>query len=162
MRRWMYLVPFTLLIFSACQKNEIADNRESVYLLHQAGYNPIRGEVTFTELEPGKLQVSIELENTEAGHSFPAHLHFGSIREVGELAYRLEEVDGANGRSITILDNVQLSDGQTLTYDLLDEINGSVKIHLDSELFKNMVLAFGNIGKNENYMVNGVTVCTGH
>ena len=64
--------------------------------------------------------------------------------------------------SSTILENVKLSSGEIFTYDLLQEMNGSVKIHLSDDLFKHVVLAYGNIGANENYLSDGVTVCTGH
>ena len=78
------------------------------------------------------------------------------------MAYRLENVDGSTGLSTTILDNVELSDGSILDYDKLLEMDGSIKVHLNSELFKNTVLAFGNIGKNDNYLASGITMCTGH
>jgi hypothetical protein len=152
-----------ILIFSCQQEidNEVID-RERTYLLHRAGYVPTSGEVTFKELAPGKLEISINLSNTDANYDFPAHLHFGTINEVGELAVRLNDVEGATGTSVTILDQVKLSDGTLLNYDALQDLNGSVKIHMSENLFKHIVLAYGNVGANENYVTDGIAVCTGH
>jgi hypothetical protein len=129
--------------------------------LYQAGFTPTQGAATITDLGSGKLKVEIKLNPFIKGR-YPAHLHYGDIREVGELAYRLTDVDGETGKSVTILDRVEMTNGEILTYDLLMEMNGSIKIHLNSELFKNTVLAYGNVGINDNYLSNGITACTGH
>ncbi|MDH5609732.1 MAG: hypothetical protein OEY56_09630 [Cyclobacteriaceae bacterium] len=162
----MKTIPGWIVLFSllACEPaSESVDYlRQSKYLLHRAGYYPVRGDVVFTELEPGKLEVVITLENTEEKYDFPAHLHFGSINEVGELAFKLEDVVGTTGKSVTILDQVPLSTGEILTYDLLRQMNGSIKIHLADGMFSNIVLSYGNIGINQNYITDGVTICVGH
>lgn len=136
--------------------------RSSSYLLHRANYNPVKGTVEVTELAPGKLQFHIQLENTSEGYEHPAHLHFGAISEVGELAFKLQPVDGATGESLTIIDQQSLPDGSPLTYDTFLEMDGSIKIHMNDGYFKHMVLAFGNVGQNEDYLFDGVAVCTEH
>ena len=140
--------------------------RESVYSLHRVSTTPVSGHVTFTELDVSTVQVSIKLDGTQSGMPFPAHLHFGTVAESGELAFRLNDVDATSGESITILNRTELSDGKTLTYDLLQEMNGSVKIHMNVEegsAFSNFAVATGNIGKNgREYDPNSITVCTGH
>jgi hypothetical protein len=163
-RRMKALLPLVLIsfLFACDQQGEEITAREKSYFLHRAGYDPVSGTVTFSEMEPGKIKVEIELKNTDARYQFPAHLHFGSIREVGELAFQLNDVDGATGRSVTILDRVTLSSGEVVTYDLLNDLNGSVKIHMSSGLFAHVVLAYGNVGGNENYMADGIAICTGH
>ena len=145
-----------------CQSNSEPDLRQNTYLLHRANSNPVRGDVTVTELGPGKLEFRIQVENTVEGGVHPAHLHFGGVSEVGELALRLNDVDGATGESVTVVENTVLSDGQELTYDLFLTLDGSVKIHMNDTYFKHMVLSFGNVGKNEDYLFDGVAVCTGH
>lgn len=151
------------LFISACTPQEdLPKFRETIYTLNRANLNPTRGEVTVRELAPGKLEVTIRLQNTAEGAQHPSHLHFGTIAETGELAYALNPVDGSTGESITILDKVQLSDAKTLTYDHLMEMDGSIKVHMNDTYFKHFVLAFANIGKNENYLFDGVAVCNGH
>lgn len=140
--------------------------RESVYLLHRVSTTAIEGRVTFTEVNPTTVQVAITLSGTEEGMPFPAHLHFGTVTETGELAFRLNDVDGATGESITMLENQRLADGELLTYDLLQEMNGSVKIHMnvpEGSAFSNFAVATGNIGANSReYDPNSITVCVGH
>tara|TARA_B100001250_G_C19584786_1_gene693715 strand:- start:331 stop:822 length:492 start_codon:yes stop_codon:yes gene_type:complete len=145
-----------------CQNNSEPELRQNTYLLHRANSNPVRGDVKVTELGPGKLEFRIQLENTIEGGAHPAHLHFGGVSEVGELALRLNDVDGATGESVTVVENAVLSDGQELTYDLFLTLDGSIKIHMNDNYFKHMVLSFGNVGKNEDYLFDGVAVCTGH
>jgi hypothetical protein len=149
------------LVLVSCDQ-DVDERRNISYLLHRAGYEPVRGVVEFAELSPAKLQVTITLENTDERYDFPAHLHFGDINEVGELAFRLEDVVGATGQSITILDQVQFPNGDPFTYDALRYMNGSVKIHLSDGIFGHKVLSYGNIGANENYLSDGMTICTGH
>jgi len=41
-------------------------------------------------------------------------------------------------------------------------MDASIKVHMNDNYFKHMVLSFGNVGKNENYFFDGVAMCTGH
>lgn len=163
MKKILFLSLSALLTF-ACQSPEEQKEelKTSIYTLYRANYNPTSGEVKVTELSPGVLEVSIKLKNTDKENDHPAHLHFGTVREVGELAFSLNPVNGATGESVTILDKVVLSNGDLLTYDAFLQLDGSVKVHMDDNYFKHMVLAFGNVGKNEEYFFDGVAVCTGH
>jgi len=158
------LIFSVFVILSACSTGDEPGTaeRSSTYLLYRANYNPVSGDVTVRELAPGQLQFHIKLQNTTEGGEHPAHLHFGSVREVGELAFALNPVDGSTGESVTVLDGVQLSDGSMLTYDNFLEMDASIKVHMNDNYFKHMVLSFGNVGKNENYFFDGVAMCTGH
>lgn len=160
------VITFVSLAFllSACIEDNAfqPEDRTLTYLLHQAGYAPVKGKVDFTELPNGNVKVEINLENTADGFDFPAHLHFGGINEVGDLALRLNDVNGNTGKSVTILEGVTLNNGELVTLSLINQINGSVKIHLSSGLLSHVVLSYGNIGKNKNYISDGMAVCTGH
>jgi len=150
-----------ILLLVSCDEND-ETLRESTYLLHRVGTTPINGAVTFVELDEGQVRVDIVLENTVDGIPFPAHLHFGDIGVTGELAFRLNDVDGATGLSTTILDQVELTSGEQFDFDFLQEMNGSVKIHLNDSFFRNIAIAAGNIGTNRNSVTAGIAVCTGH
>ena len=158
------LILSVFVILMACSTGDEpgAGERSSTYSLFRANFNPVSGDVTVRELAPGKLQFHIKLQNTADGSEHPAHLHFGSVREVGELAFALIPVDGSTGESVTILNGVQLSNGELLTYDNFLEMDASIKVHMNDNYFKHMVLSFGNVGKNENYFFDGVAMCTGH
>ncbi|MFY0605960.1 MAG: hypothetical protein JXR10_04540 [Cyclobacteriaceae bacterium] len=152
-----------ILILGACQEQEETVALESsTYTMHRANFNPSQGEVIVTELSPSSLLIEIELNNTDSQGSHPAHLHFGSVREVGELAFSLNPVNGETGKSSTTLDKVILSNGEMLTYDRFLELDGSIKVHMNDNFFKHMVLSYANVGKNEQYFFDGVAVCTGH
>ncbi|MEM9328041.1 MAG: hypothetical protein AAGA85_20410 [Bacteroidota bacterium] len=161
--KFLFLALATVAL-AACNESDENQFRESQYLLHRIGSAPISGQVTFTELEPAKIQAFIELDNTTEGLPFPAHLHFGNVGETGELAFRLNDVDGGSGESLTVLDKVELTNGETLTFDLLQSMNGSVKIHLNDSFFKNIAVSSGNIGVNATdfSVFDGIAVCTGH
>ncbi len=154
---------FSVFLFISCDEQEEKEElRASIYTIHRANFNPIQGEVVVTETSPGILKIEITLSNTDPKMEHPAHLHFGSVSEVGELAFSLNPVVGATGKSITTLDKVLMSNGELLTYDRFLELDGSIKVHMNDNFFKHMVLAFGNVGKNEQYFFDGLAVCTGH
>lgn len=160
--KYLGIALIAVLMLACNSQQEDVTERETSYYLHRAGYENVSGTVTFSELAPGKVKVEIELRNTDPRYDFPAHLHFGTINEVGELAFQLTDVVGETGRSVTVLDQAQLTSGEVFTFDHLQTMNGSVKIHMSSDLFKHVVLCYGNVGANENYITDGVTVCTGH
>ena len=161
-RSLLFSLLLVLMVFS-CQTNDPeAALEEKSYNLFRAGYEPVYGEVVFKDLGDGTVSVTITLHNTDERFDFPAHLHFGSINEVGELAIRLQDVDGATGKSITDLSNTTMPNGDLFRFEMLDEFNGSVKIHLAEGVLGQYVLSYGNIGANENYFADGVTVCVGH
>jgi len=162
MVRKTLLASVLAVVLFSCTSSEENKLRESTYLLHRVGTTPINGVVTFTEINSQTVQVDVSLENTVDGIPFPAHLHFGTIGETGELAFRLNDVEGASGRSTTTLENVELSNGDRFSFDLLETMNGSVKIHLNDSFLKNVAIASGNIGSNQNSSTEGIAVCTGH
>jgi hypothetical protein len=163
MKKILFYFTVVSFVLSACNPtNTVTEEEKRTYNLFRAGFEPVYGTVVFNDIEPGKVGVTIQLENTDERYDFPAHLHFGAITEVGELAFRLSDVDGATGTSYTELNQVSLSSGEVFTFDMLDNFNGSVKIHLADGLFSNVVLSYGNIGANENYLSDGMSICTGH
>ncbi len=162
MKNLLLILPVLLLL--SCDINQDPENlvRSVDYPMRQANYNPVYGNVKVSELAPGKLEISIKVDNTSKKINHPAHLHFGSISEVGELAFKLNPIEGSTGTSVTVLDQAQLSNGETLTYDTFLNMNGSIKVHMDELYFKNMVLSYANVGANQDYFFDGVAVCTGH
>ena len=162
MKNLLVILLFSVFIIGCESTQNPVEKDLRTYNLFRAGFEPVYGTVIFTDLEPGKVGVTITLKNTDERFDFPAHLHFGSINEVGELAFRLQDVDGATGVSYTELNQVTLSSGEVFSFDMLDDFNGSVKIHLSDGLFAHVVLSYGNIGANENYLSDGMAICTGH
>lgn len=159
MRVVFKILSLSLIVgFSACQQEEVPEKN---YWLYQAGFTPTNGNVKVTDMGEAGLKVSIQLKPFLSGQ-FPAHLHFGDINETGELAVRLTDLDGASGKSVTILKDHVMSNGEVLTYQKFLELNASIRVHSNDALNKNVVIAYGNVGKNDNFLDAGLTTCIGH
>ena len=158
----LFLISLSAVLWSCETPEPQADENTKTYNLFRAGYEPVSGDVTFTRLGEHQVGIRITLQNTDARFDFPAHLHFGTITEVGELAIRLQDVDGATGQSYTELNQIELSSGELFSFDMLETFNGSVKVHLAEGVLGQYVLSYGNIGANENYLSDGIAICTGH
>jgi len=106
----------------------------------------INGTVTIAERDDDQVVITIQLTGTSSGASHPAHIHANSAAETGGIILDLTNVDGATGKSETIV-NV-LNDGTPLTYDDLLTIDGYVNVHLSATDLGTLV-AQGDIGQNE-------------
>ena len=144
--------------FTACQQDDLPEKN---YWLYQAGFTPTNGNVKVTDVGEGGIQITIQLKPFLPG-AYPAHLHFGDINETGELAVRLADLDGTTGKSVTILKDQVMTNGELLTYQKFLEMNASIRVHTNDPLNKNAVVAYGNVGKNDNYLDSGISTCLGH
>ena len=147
-----------VIVFSACNQEEVVEKN---YWLYQTGFQPSIGNATITDLGQGEIKISIQLNPFIPGQ-YPAHLHFGDINETGELAVRLADLDGETGQSVTILKNEVMSNGEVLTYEKFLDLNASIRVHSSDPLNKNLVMAYGNVGNNDNFLDSGLTTCIGH
>lgn len=109
--------------------------------------NPaISGTVTFAKRNDNATLVTIQLTGTTAGGSHPAHVHANTAAETGEIILDLTSVDGATGKSETIVRT--LKNGTAVTYEQLLELNGYVNVHLSASNLATLI-AQGDIGQNE-------------
>ncbi len=104
------------------------------------------GDVTFSERKDGFSVIDINLTGPEGTSKFPAHLHFGSYSAEADMAAMLTPVDASTGKSKTLMS--ELASGAEITYEELVHFNGHIKIHLGDGDYKNVILAYGNIGSN--------------
>jgi hypothetical protein len=141
-----------------CQQEE---GVEKNYWLYQAGFTPTNGNVKATDLGDGSIKLEIQLKPFIPGQ-YPSHLHFGDILETGELAVRLTDLDGKTGKSVTILKDQEMSNGELLTFQKFLALNASIRVHTNDLLNKSVVVAYGNVGKNDNYLDVGLSTCIGH
>jgi hypothetical protein len=154
---------FTLVLmaamafFSSCTKDqsftnpaladEVVTDRASettVYPLASVLGSGVSGTATFRKIG-SKTLVTLEVDGTEAGDSHPAHIHYNSVAVGGGIAVSLSPVNGASGRSVTIVSATD--DGEALTYEDLLEFNGYINVHLSATQLSTIV-AQGNIGSN--------------
>lgn len=142
------------LLFS-CKEEATVDEftgRSLTYQLNKGVYldRETSGVVTVREKSDKSLQIEINLEGTLDGADHPAHLHYGSLADDGEMAAMLEPVkDTGNqqSKSITILQHIE--DGSLMDFDRFQSFDGSIKVHFAAagEL-KDVILGSADIGSN--------------
>lgn len=122
-------------------QNALTGN-ERVYTLTPVADPNVSGTATFAERNNGQTLVTVDLENTEAGASYPSHIHANTIAEGGGIVIDLENVDGTTGMAST---NVkQLNDATPITYDEMLEFDGYLNVHTGGSF-----VVQGDIGQNE-------------
>lgn len=116
------------------------------YTLNSKAIPSIDGIATFSKRVSGATLVEIELNGTPDGGQHPAHIHFNTAAEGGEIAVSLTTVDGTSGSSSTHIE--ELNDGTTINYEGLLEFDGYINVHLSAADLGTLV-AQGDIGQNE-------------
>jgi hypothetical protein len=106
----------------------------------------ISGTVTVTEFTDSSIQLDLNLQNTESSGVYPAHVHFNTAAEGGDIAVSLEAIDGNTGNSSTNF--TTLDDGTAISYSEFLNFDGYVNVHLSPEDLGTLV-AQGDIGQNE-------------
>ena len=117
-----------------------------VYELHSVADPDIEGTATFLKLNDGATSVTIQLSGTSAGGSYPAHIHANTAAEGGGIEISLQPIDGASGRSVTIVRETDA--GMPVSYEDLLEYDGYINVHLSQDNLSTIV-AQGDIGQNE-------------
>ena len=135
------------VLFHACNEEESpsATGRNEVYDINSVSAENIMGTVSFIERTDGVVQIDVTLSGTQQGESHPAHLHFESAAEGGNIAVTLDPITGSSGTSsteVTLLDN-----GAPVTYEELINFDGHINVHL-SESQLATLLSQGDIGGN--------------
>lgn len=138
-----------LLTFSCSDDDNdgpVATGSNKIYALNSVSDPAISGQVSFTELSDGSTSVEIMLNGTPSGGSHPAHIHFNTAAEGGDIAVSLSSVDGSTGMSTTIV--TATDDGMPLSYEELLNFDGYINVHLSADDLATLV-AQGDIGQNE-------------
>lgn len=116
------------------------------YTLDAVANPDISGTAKFVTFSNDSTVVELDLEGTTDGNMHPAHIHFNTAAEGGDIALDLESVNGATGESSTHV--TELNDGTAITYDELLEYDGYINVHLSADELGTLV-AQGDIGQNE-------------
>lgn len=115
------------------------------YTLAEVGGSGVTGTATFAKRKNGKTQVTLALEGTAEGGDHPAHIHSGSTDTGGPIAVDFKNVNGATGRSVTSIN--QLNNETEITYDELLDFDGHINVHLSSDNLATLIVQ-GNMGAN--------------
>ncbi|WP_231931294.1 MULTISPECIES: CHRD domain-containing protein [Bizionia] len=116
-----------------------------VYTLNEVDTPGIQGTATFFKRESGDALAVLEIENTIAGDSHPAHIHANDIVTTGGILLTFNPVDGETGMSQTNI--IQLNDTTPFGYDDVLQVNGYINVH-ESAANIETIIAQGNIGVN--------------
>lgn len=115
------------------------------YPLDELDASGVNGTVTFEEVSEAETMVTIEVEGTAAGATYPAHIHEGS-HPGGAIYISLTPVEGATGMSVT---NVTQTDGgMDVDFEYLVNYDGYVNVHNPDD--PSIVVATGETGAGAN------------
>jgi len=153
-------------VFMSCSSDDDAvdpdnggddfDGESKSFQLYSVADPEISGTATFMENEDNSTTVEIELDGTPDGGMHPAHIHYNTAAEGGDIAVSFEPVDGSTGMSTTTFST--LDDGTSITYEEAINFDGYINVHLSADDLGTLV-AQGDIGENEltgeskNYML---------
>ena len=130
---------------------------EMTYTLYEKDVEGIMGTATFIENTDNSVTINLDIMNTPSGGMHPAHIHFNTAAEGGDIALTLGTVNGDTGMS-TITAS-QWDNGTPFNYDDLLDFDGYINVHLSADQLGTIV-AQGDIGQNmltgteKQYMLN--------
>jgi len=150
----LILLIFTTTLVISCNNDDDNVNpvgpqptgNEIVYDLTSVSNPAISGTATVIEINDNSITVELDLNNTAAGGSHPAHIHINTAVEGGEIAITLGTVDGATG--LSTINFSTRDDGTPITYQQLLNFDGYINVH-QSAADLETIIAQGDIGQNE-------------
>ncbi|MGC1243937.1 MAG: CHRD domain-containing protein [Chryseosolibacter sp.] len=158
------LILSALMYFPGCDNDDDPEPQltgdSKTFDLFSVSNPAISGTVTFAERDDDKILITLDLSGTQAGNTHPAHIHANAAAEGGGIVLDLTSVDGATGKSETVVN--ALNDGTALSYEDLLAFDGYVNVHMSSSDLGTLV-AQGDIGENEltgdseQYTLNAVS-----
>jgi hypothetical protein len=159
----LLVILLTLALWmSGCDDDEgpslTGDN--TVYALGPKSNAAISGNVTFSKQSDNTVLITIQLTGTQTGGDHPAHIHADNAIDGGSIVLDLSNVEGASGRSETIVST--LNDGTPVTYEELIDFDGYINVHVSPSDLATLI-AQGDIGQNaltdqsKTYPLNSVS-----
>jgi hypothetical protein len=124
----------------------VGQGDSTTYQLGSVADPDISGTAKVIDNDDNSITVELSLQNTPAGGMHPAHIHFNTVVEGGDVAITLGTVDGSTGMSTITFS--ALNDGTPITYEELLDFDGYINVHLSADELGTLV-AQGDIGQNE-------------
>ncbi|WP_211361138.1 CHRD domain-containing protein [Maribacter flavus] len=159
-KTFRFILPIVMgaMLVTSCSDDDgdfippIVDGGDSeTYQLSSVSNPDISGTAKIIDNEDNSITVELELQNTPSGGMHPAHIHFNTAVEGGDIAITLGTVDGSTGMSSVTFST--LDDGTPITYEELLDFDGYINVHASADDLETLV-AQGDIGQNE---LNGET-----
>ena len=156
---------------TGCQSDETSQytGREVRYPLIEGSFfdQATSGSLIARERTDQSVEIEVDLTGTADEAIHPVHLHFGSLGDdqpVAAWLTPLEDIGESESRSITRLDH--LYNDEPMTFDLFEQMDGSVKIHFEeSGQWEDVILGATNIGRNYDVtdaaVYKDIAICNG-
>jgi hypothetical protein len=146
----LLLFALTTLVFISCNDDDdimvpVPSGNTMVYELGSKDVNGIFGKATFVENTDASITVVLDIEGTPSDGLHPAHIHFNTAAEGGDIALTFTPVNGNSGLSSSTF--TTLNDGSPISYSELLNFDGYINVHL-SENDLGTIVAQGDIGQN--------------
>ena len=150
----LLMLALPIMLFTSCDEDddfatavEETDRTgtSTTYDLVSKADPSISGTATFYQNSDNTTFVKLNLQGTPDGGVHPAHIHFNSAAEGGDIAISLEPVDGDTGFSSTEV--AALDNGTAITYEELINFDGYINVHASPDDLSTLV-AQGDIGQN--------------
>ena len=129
----------------------MGEGDSTTYQLSSVANPDISGTAKVIDNDDNTITVELNLQNTPSGGMHPAHIHFNTAAEGGDIAVTLGIVDGSTGMSSITFS--ALNDGTPITYEELLDFDGYINVHASADDLGTLV-AQGDIGQNE---LTGIT-----
>ncbi|WP_290567888.1 CHRD domain-containing protein [Leeuwenhoekiella sp. UBA6783] len=143
-----YFLALSLFVLFACSED---DSPSQVEIGMQSTFDLMAvtastdGQITFYENPDGSVNISLVTDSPLQGVN-PAHIHFNTAAEGGEIALTLESI--GDGEKYSVTRNVtSLDDGTPISYEELITFDGYVNIHQSADNLGTLLLQ-GDIGPN--------------
>ncbi|SEE47715.1 CHRD domain-containing protein [Polaribacter dokdonensis] len=146
----LFLFVLTSLVYTSCNDDDDLmvpepSGNTVVYQLGSKDVDGIFGKATFVENTDASVTVVLDIEGTPSDGLHPAHIHFNTAAEGGDIALTFTPVDGNSGLSATTF--TTLNDGTAISYAELLNFDGYINVHLSADEL-GTVVAQGDIGQN--------------
>lgn len=148
------LVAVNFFYLASCDDDDddmSSQKEERTYTLDSLSNSGVSGTVTFKKQNDQTTLITVQLSGTQSGDSHPAHIHSGSAGSGGPIVLDFNPVDGATGKSETMV--TKMNDGSAITYEQLIAFDGHVNVHLSATQL-DIMIAQGNIGSNSSGVDN--------
>ncbi len=142
------------MIITSCSSDDdsgtlppiVGEGDSTTYQLGSVSNPDISGTAKVIDNDDNTVTVELNLQNTPSGGMHPAHIHFNTAAEGGDIAITLGSIDGSTGMS-SITFSAQ-DDGTPITYEELLDFDGYINVHASADDLGTLV-AQGDIGQNE-------------
>ncbi len=149
MKRFFYLIVLITFFGSlaAAQTYRSSAERSVRYEIRPIDDSGVSGSVLVLDYGTETVVV-VSVKGTQAGGVHPAHFHAGDVGSGGPIVVPLEDVDGANGLSITVTDT---------PYDAIIEGDHYINLHASPDDLGTIV-ASGEVGAGATALAGDAVV----